>query len=164
MACWISASVALGFLSRNALAVRMTPFRQKPHWAACSSMKAFWMGCGFSTVPRPSRVVISAPATDFTGVMQERTARPFTMSGAGAALAEAAAEFRAAQGEVVAQGVEQRGGGVEIQGVGVAVDLESDCAHRYPRLRVRRKTARVKAKAGEDMANNRKAIKCFETK
>ena len=51
--CWLgqgisgllaaSLFVALGdgFRSRKALAVRMTPFRQKPHCAACSSMKAF---------------------------------------------------------------------------------------------------------------------------
>ena len=32
---------------------RMTPLRQKPHCMACSSMKACWMGCGFSGVPEP---------------------------------------------------------------------------------------------------------------
>src|SRR5712692_500503 len=40
IACWISCSLAFGFLSRKAFAVMMTPFRQKPHWAACSSMNA----------------------------------------------------------------------------------------------------------------------------
>src|SRR5262249_29084084 len=37
---WTSASVAFGLPSTNAFAVRMTPLRQKPHWAACSSMNA----------------------------------------------------------------------------------------------------------------------------
>jgi len=36
--------------------------------------------CGFSGDPRPSRVVISAPATDCTGTEQERTASPLTMT------------------------------------------------------------------------------------
>ena len=39
----------------------MTPLTQKPHCIACSSMKAFWMGCGFSLVPNASSVVISDP-------------------------------------------------------------------------------------------------------
>ena len=41
IACRISASVAFGLRSRNALAVMMTPLTQKPHCIACSSMNAF---------------------------------------------------------------------------------------------------------------------------
>src|SRR5262245_49824643 len=41
IACRISGSVAFGFRSRNALAVRMTPLIQNPHCMACSSMNAF---------------------------------------------------------------------------------------------------------------------------
>src|SRR5438445_2274260 len=80
MACWISCSVAFGFLSRNALAVMITPLMQKPHCVACSSMNACCRGCGFSMVPKPSRVVISAPSTLFTGVTQERIACAFTIT------------------------------------------------------------------------------------
>src|SRR5258705_12871968 len=43
-------------------------------------MKAFWMGCGFSGVPRPSRVVMSAPLIVLMGVRHVRTARPLTMA------------------------------------------------------------------------------------
>src|SRR4030095_4832213 len=45
-----------------------------------SSMNARWIGCGRSGDPSPSNVVISAPATVLTGVTQERTARPRTMT------------------------------------------------------------------------------------
>src|ERR1051326_7658822 len=58
----------------------MTPLRQKPHWAAPSSMKACWSGCGFSGVPRPSRVVTSSGPTALTGITQERTTCPRRMT------------------------------------------------------------------------------------
>src|SRR5438477_7940710 len=76
----MSASVALGLRSRYALAVIMTPLTQNPHCIACSSMNAFWMGCGFSVEPIPSSVVISAPDTLDTGVTQDRTACPLMMT------------------------------------------------------------------------------------
>ena len=46
--------------------------------------------------------------------------------GAGSALAVVAAFFAAGELEVFAQGVEQRGAGVEGEGLGLAVDLEGD--------------------------------------
>src|SRR6266850_2584748 len=45
---------------------------------------------------------------------------------AGAALPEPAAELRAVQGEVVAQHVEQRSVGLDVEPVGLAVDRERD--------------------------------------
>ena len=80
MACWICASLARGLRSSSALAVRTTPLRQKPHCAACSSMKAFCSGCGCSMVPMPASVVTSFCPTALTGVMQERIAWPFMMT------------------------------------------------------------------------------------
>src|SRR3954470_16618798 len=41
-------------------------------------MKARWSGPGFSTVPRPSRVVICRPSKIDSGVRQENTALPST--------------------------------------------------------------------------------------
>jgi hypothetical protein len=49
------------------------PFMQKPHWAACSSMKAFWSLCGWATLPNPSKVVIFRFPTALTGKPQDRT-------------------------------------------------------------------------------------------
>jgi hypothetical protein len=69
----MSPSVGAGFLSRRTLAVMIIPFMQKPHWAACSSMKAFWSLCGWATLPNPSRVVIFRFLTALTGKPQERT-------------------------------------------------------------------------------------------
>src|SRR5580658_3493826 len=40
----ISGSEASGFTSRTAFAVRITPLRQNPHWAAPSSINACWIG------------------------------------------------------------------------------------------------------------------------
>ena len=56
---------------------------------------------------RPSMVVISAAATVFRAVTQERTGAPSTRHGAGAAPAFAAAVFRAGQAKIVAQQIEQ---------------------------------------------------------
>ena len=53
--------------------------------------------------------------------------------GAGSALAEAAAEFRAAQLQIVAQGVQKRRCGIKIQGVSLAVDLQRNRAHMLTR-------------------------------
>ena len=60
----------------------------------------------------------------------------------GAALAQAAAELRAAQLQIVAQGIEQGSRGVEIQGVAPPIDLEIDGAHIS--FRVESRIARVK--------------------
>src|SRR4051812_34973428 len=43
-------------------------------------MNACWIGCGCSTVPRPSSVTTSAPTARDIGVTQERTARPFMIT------------------------------------------------------------------------------------
>ena len=64
-------------------------------------------------MPSPSSVV-TAPLTSATGSTQERTACAVDVHGAGAALAEPAAEARALQREVVAQHVEQRGVGIDV--------------------------------------------------
>ena len=70
-------------------------------------MNACWIGCGFSGVPSPSSVVISAPATVFTGVTHDRIAWPLAMTVQAPHCAETAAELRSAQREVVAEHVEQ---------------------------------------------------------
>ena len=69
----MSTSVGAGFLSRRTLAVMIIPFMQKPHWAACSSMKAFWSLWGRATLPNPSKVVIFRLPTALTGKPQDRT-------------------------------------------------------------------------------------------
>src|SRR6185436_10372713 len=56
--------------------------------------------------------------------------------GAGAALAEAAAEFRPAQREVVAEDVQERRCRVDVEGMRAAVDGERDGAHAAQRNRV----------------------------
>src|ERR1017187_1011146 len=43
---------------------------------ACSSMNALCIGCGLSTVPRPSMVVTSCPLAADIGVTQERIGLP----------------------------------------------------------------------------------------
>ena len=72
-------------------------------------MKAFCTGWGFSLVPSPSSVTIFAPFAAAAGITQERSRRPVHDDGAGPALAETAAEFRAVEPEIVAQHIEQRG-------------------------------------------------------
>src|SRR4029450_7152664 len=72
----ICASVGDGFLSSRALAVMICPFWQKPHCGTCSSIQACCSGCSTPFCERPSSVVISAPCTDDTGRMHERTASP----------------------------------------------------------------------------------------
>ncbi len=60
--------------------------------------------------------------------------------GAGAALAEAAAEFGAVEFEVIAQDVEERSGRVHVHGVGAAVDFKIEVGHdggRVCRTKVR---------------------------
>ena len=126
MACWICASLARGFLSSSALAVRTTPLRQKPHCAACSSMKAFCSGCGLSMVPMPSSVVTSFCPTALTGVMQERIGLAVHDDRAGAALAQAAAEFGAAEFEIVAQHVQQRSGGIYVYRLAPTVNFQGE--------------------------------------
>jgi hypothetical protein len=55
------------------------PLMQYPHCTACSSIKAFCTGCGFSGEPNPSRVTIFCTGfSDESGVMQERMASPST--------------------------------------------------------------------------------------
>src|SRR5262249_50077625 len=49
--------------------------------------------------------------------------------GAGSTLAEAAAEFRAAQVEIVAQHVKERRCRVDVKLVGAAVDFQNKCTH-----------------------------------
>ena len=78
-----------------------------------------------SIVPRPSTVVISRPSSSATGVTHENTALAVDHHRAGAALAEAAAELRAVQLEVVAQHVEQRRLGIGVDLVALAVDVEA---------------------------------------
>ena len=123
----------------------MTPFRQKPHCAACSSMNACWIGCGRSSVPSPSSVVISAPSTraDRRHARADRAAADD--HGAGAALAEAAAELRAAQREIVAEHVEQRRRRIDVDACARAVDRQRDGGHGSPDQAIGQKpTARVR--------------------
>ncbi len=75
----ISCSVALGLFSSNAVAVMIQPPMQYSHWPASSAIKAFCIGCGLSAVPSPSSVRIS-PLTALTGMTQERSATPSTMT------------------------------------------------------------------------------------
>ena len=71
-----------------------------------------------------------------TGVTHERIAWPFDDHRAGAALAEAAAELRTAQLEVVAEHVEQRRRRIDVDGVRPPVDLQCQHDHvRYLRAR-----------------------------
>src|SRR4030095_3067248 len=63
-------------------------------------MKAACTASGFSGVPMPSSVVMSRPAARLTGNVHEHRA--------GAALPEAAPEFRTAERERSAQRIEQR--------------------------------------------------------
>ena len=52
------------------------PGMQKPHCAACSSMKARCTAPGRAAVPRPSSVVILRPPSAATGVTHEKIASP----------------------------------------------------------------------------------------
>jgi hypothetical protein len=68
----------------------------------------------------------------------------FDNDSARSALTEAAAKLGTAESEVVAEGIEERSSGVEVQGVGLTVDLQGDYAHT---ARVRGKTGSVKPEA-----------------
>ena len=80
-------------------------------------------------MPSPSSVVISALGHG----ADRRDARPDGLAvdddGAGAALAEAAAELRAAQLEIVAEDVEQRRGGIDVHLLRASVYLQRQDAH-----------------------------------
>ena len=54
------------------------PGVQKPHWMAPDSTNASWIRCGFSGVPSPSVVTMSAPSRRATLAWQARVASPFT--------------------------------------------------------------------------------------
>ena len=132
----ICASVGFGFLSSSALAVMIWPFWQKPHCGTCSSIHACCSGCSLPSLASPSSVVISRLAR----ADSRRDARPHRLAvddhGAGAALAESAAEPRALQAEIVAQDIEQRRRRLDVHGVRAAVHLQCDGAHSLLSLRI----------------------------
>jgi hypothetical protein len=53
---------------------------------------------------------------------------------AGAALSKATAKFGPAKREVIAQGIKQRSGGIEIEAVRLAVNLQFDSRHKAKRI------------------------------
>src|SRR6266540_5467425 len=71
----MSRSLGRGLRSSSAFADMTMPLPQKPHWQACSSMKARCSGWSLAALPRPSIVVILPLAAE-TGVTQERTGFP----------------------------------------------------------------------------------------
>ena len=94
-------------------------------------MKAFCIGPGFSAVPSPSTVVILRPSSIRTGDDAGQDRLAVDHHRAGAALAEAAAELGAVQGEFVAQRVEERGVGIGVDLVIAPVDRQLH--HEVPR-------------------------------
>ena len=54
----ISPSLGCGFVAKSAVVVMIQPLMQYPHCIACFAMNACCTGCGWSSVPRPSSVVI----------------------------------------------------------------------------------------------------------
>lgn len=71
-------AVGTGVRSRRALAERIIPGWQKPHWSAPQTSKARCTGCGPSADARPSMVVTSRPAEACASVMHESVGFPST--------------------------------------------------------------------------------------
>ena len=71
----ISASRGIRILSSSVLAVITQPFRQYPHWKACSSMNAFCTGWDFRVVPAPRALRFPCPPLAIPPVRHDRTAR-----------------------------------------------------------------------------------------
>ena len=92
-------------------------------------MKAVCTGCGFAVGAKPFE------RDDFfshrRGDRQQAGAHRAIIDqhGAGAALAETAAEAGIIQGQIVAKDVEQRAIGVHIDGVGLAIHFERYVVH-----------------------------------
>ena len=76
-----SSRLGIGFLSSSTFADIRKPGVQTPHCAPPCAIHATCSGCRLSGVPRPSMVVILAPALlSLIGVMQARIAFPSTMT------------------------------------------------------------------------------------
>ena len=73
---------------------------------------------------------MSAPATEFTGVTQERIACPFTITVHRTARAQPQPNFWPSQLQIVAQDIQQRSRRVHVHRVcATAIDFQIDCAH-----------------------------------
>ena len=125
----ICSSVGCGFLSSIALAVMIWPFWQKPHCGTCSSIQACCSGWSLPFWAEPFErgdLALDAggrrDARAHRGAVDDHRAR--------AALAEAAAEVRPLQAEVVAKDIEQRRRGFDVHGVCASVHPQGDIAHR----------------------------------
>ena len=106
-------------------------------------------------------VVTSAPATRASGVMQERVGRPPTCTVQAPHIADAAAELRAGQADVVADDPQQRSVVLDVDRHGAAIDVKrghvrspavahwmrvllADCRDLFLEVRPGRKLVRVR--------------------
>ena len=125
----MSASEALAFLSRYALAVMMTPLTQKPHCTACVVDESLLdrMGLLDGAEPFECRDLRTADGADRSDARTNRFA--FDHHRARSALAEAAAKLRPAQGQIVAQDKEQGSVGIDIHPMTLSVDAKCESRH-----------------------------------
>ena len=90
------------------------PGMQIPHWAAPSSTKAVWSGCGASGVPSP-RTVVHRLAVGLDRQRQARVDRPAVeQDRAGAAVAPLAARLHLGGRQALAEDPEQRLVGLDV--------------------------------------------------
>ena len=115
------------------------PGVQKPHWRPCFSQKAVCIGWSSAPSARPSMVMIVG-AVGLDGEHRARLDGPSVdMDGARAALAGVAADVRAGQIEVLAEGLDKEASWLDIELVGRPIDDERDVfahGHEPPAARV----------------------------
>ena len=115
------------------------PGVQKPHWRPCFSQKAAWSGWRSSPDAMPSMVVTLAPSAWTASTVHDFTAMPSRWIGAGAALAGVAADMRACQVEVLADGLDEEASGFDLELVTCPVDGQGDVFTHGPDLLRRRR-------------------------
>ena len=127
----------------------ITPGPQKPHCSEPLSSKAFWIGCSRSRVASPS-MVGHAAAVGLAGQHQAGVDRlAVDDHGAGAAVADVAAELGAGQIEMLAQQLQQRRFRRHRRAAVLAVDDDRHVGHWASSLRFRLgpRVARLPARA-----------------
>ena len=134
--CRISASVGVGFC-RAAPRGQSCPFWQNPHAGTCSSIHACCSGGACRRRPTLERGDLGAL---HGGDRQDARAHGVSADdhGAEAALAQATAEPRPVQVEIVAKDIEKRRRRIDVSRSRLTVDSQCDAGHCFAQLLPRR--------------------------